>query len=96
MAIYPLFPGIHTRELTIMPYESATNNQNSTFLTKITPKNPKNHDILKMGVRGVNAGLEKSSIFDNVTGRVKRVLAGVFVVGLAPPLIYTAPILGVF
>jgi len=49
-----------------------------------------------MGVRGVNAGLEKSSIFDNVTGRVKRVLAGVFVVGLAPPLIYTAPILEVF
>jgi len=26
LAIYPLFPGIHTRELTIMPYESAINN----------------------------------------------------------------------
>jgi len=49
-----------------------------------------------MGVRGVNAGLEKSSIFDNVTGRVKHVLAGVFLVGLAPPLIYTAPFWGSF
>jgi len=79
-----------------MPYKSATNYQNSTFLTKITPKNPKNHDILKRGVRGVNAGLEKSSIYVNVTGRVKHVLAGVFVVGLAPPLIYTAPFWGSF
>jgi len=49
-----------------------------------------------MGVRGVNAGLEKSSIYDNVTGRVKRVLAGVFMVGLAPPPYIYSTILGVF
>jgi len=49
-----------------------------------------------MGVRGVNAGLAKSSIYDNVTGRVKRVLAGVFVVGLAPPPYIYSTILGVF
>jgi len=49
-----------------------------------------------VGVRGVNAGLEKSSIFDNVTGRVKHVLAGVFVVGLAPPPYIYSTILGVF
>jgi len=49
-----------------------------------------------MGVRGVNAGLEKSSIYVNVTGRVKRVLAGVFVVGLAPPPYIYSTILGVF
>jgi len=51
-----------------------------------------------MGVRGVNAGLEKSSIFDNVTGRVEGVLAGVFCgrISPPPPLIYTAPLWGSF
>jgi len=49
-----------------------------------------------MGVRGVNAGLEKSSIYVNVTGRVEAVLAGVFVVGLAPPPYIYSTILGVF
>jgi len=51
-------------------------------------------------VRGVNAGLEKSSIFDKRFGRVKGVLAGVFLVGLAPPpYIYSPvfdPILAIF
>jgi len=49
-----------------------------------------------MGVRGVNAGLEKSSIYVNVTGRVEAVLAGVFVVGLAPPPYIYSTILGSF
>jgi len=40
--------------------------------------------------------LEKSSIFDNVTGRVEAVLAGVFVVGLAPPPYIYSTILGGF
>jgi len=49
-----------------------------------------------MGVRGVNAGLEKPSIFDNVTGRVEAVLAGVFVVGLAPPPYIYSTVFGHF
>ena len=45
---------------------------------------------LKMGVRGVNALLEKSSLFGECIGIVKPFSKGGFLVGLAtPPYIYS-------